>query len=183
VACNRIRRRTEFLSDALVSGRIPPPNATNENETLMGRIAKGLAAGAAATAVLSVLMVMKAAMGVMPQLDLPKMIAGMMGAPDTPALGWAIHAMIGVVGYGLAIALLDSRLPGRSSTLHGVLIGSAGWLVMMVMLMPMADAGLFGMALGMMAPMMTLVLHLIFGAVLGWTFGRLSQSSGVRATA
>ena len=85
----------------------------------MGRVAKGLAAGAAATAVLSILMVMKAAMGVMPQLDLPKMIAGVMGAPDTPALGWAIHAMIGIVGYGVAITLLDGRLPGNSATLHG----------------------------------------------------------------
>ena len=142
----------------------------------MGRISKGLAAGAAATAVLSMLMVMKAAMGVMPELDLPKMISGMMGASGVPAVGWAVHIMIGVIGYGVAIALLDSRLPGRSSIARGVLIGFAGWLVMMVMLMPMAGAGLFGMALGMMAPMMTLVLHLIFGAVLGWTFGRLSPS-------
>ena len=149
----------------------------------MGRVAKGLAAGAAATAVLSILMVMKAAMGVMPQLDLTKMIAGVMGAPDTPALGWAIHAMIGIVGYGLAIALLDGRLPGNSATLHGVLIGFAGWLVMMVTLMPMAGVGLFGMALGMMAPMMTLVLHLIFGAVLGWAFSRLSQSDRMESVA
>ena len=110
-------------------------------------------------------------MGLMPELDLPKMIAGMMGAPDQPALGWAVHAMIGVVGYGVAVALTDSHLPGRSRVMHGVLIGFAGWLVMMIMLMPMA--GLFGMALGMMAPLMTLMLHLIFGAVLGWTYGRL----------
>ena len=38
---------------------------------------------------------------------------------------------------------------------------------MMVMVMPMAGAGLFGMAFGVMAPMMTLVLHIVFGAVLG----------------
>ena len=142
----------------------------------MRRITKGFLAAAAATSVLSALMVMKQMMGLMPQLDLPKMIAGMMGAPDTPMIAWAVHVMIGIVGYGLAIALLDSRLPGKSSLLHGVLLGLAGWLVMMIMLMPMAGAGLFGMALGMMAPMMTLVLHLIFGAVLGWTYGRLAPS-------
>ena len=142
----------------------------------MGRITKGLLAAAAATAVLSALMVMKQLMGLMPQLDLPKMIAGMMGAPDMPMIGWAVHVMIGVVGYGLAIALLDSRLPGKSSLRHGVLIAFVGWLAMMIMLMPLAGAGLFGMTLGMMAPMMTLVLHLIFGAVLGWTYGRLAPS-------
>lgn len=48
--------------------------------------------------------------------------------------------------------------------------------MIMIMLMPMAGAGLFGIALGVMAPMMTLVLHLIFGAVLGWTYGRLAPS-------
>jgi hypothetical protein len=141
----------------------------------MGRIAKGFVAGAAATAVLSALMLMKSTMGLMPDLDLPKMIAGMMGAPDRPAIGWAVHVMIGVVGYGLVVALTDGRLPGRSRVVHGVLIGFVGWLVMMIMLMPMAGAGLFGMALGMMAPLMTLMLHLIFGAVLGGVYGRLSH--------
>ena len=50
---------------------------------------------------------------------------------------------------------------------------------MMVMVMPMAGAGLFGMKMGLMAPMMTLVLHLVFGAVLGWIYGKLlSDASG-----
>lgn len=53
----------------------------------MSDIWKGLLAGLAATLVLSALMVMKTMMGVMPELDLPGMIAGMMGSPDTPMLG------------------------------------------------------------------------------------------------
>ena len=36
----------------------------------------------------------------------------------------------------------------------------------------MAGAGLFGMNMGILAPMMALALHLIFGAVLGWVYGR-----------
>ena len=149
----------------------------------MSRTGNGLLAGLAATVVLSALMVMKATMGVMPELDLPKMIAGMMGKPDTPALGWAVHFMIGVVGYGIAMAVLNERLPGRSPTAHGVLIGLGGWLLMMVMVMPMAGVGMFGMALGVMAPMMTLALHLIFGAVLGWTYGKLMSSMPAGALA
>jgi len=138
----------------------------------MGNISKGLAAGLVATIVLSALMVMKAAMGVMPELDLPRMIAGMMGRADMPVVGWIVHFMIGIVIYGLAIALLGARLPGTGHVGHGVLIGTIGWLVMMVMMMPMAGVGLFGMQLGFMAPVMTLVLHLIFGAVLGWFYGQ-----------
>ena len=138
----------------------------------MRNIPKGLMAGLVATIVLTVLMVIKSMMGLMPELDLPKMIAGMMGAPDMPIIGWAVHFMIGLVLYGVAIALLDARLPGRSHVGHGVMLGLVGWLIMMIMLMPMAGAGLFGMKLGIMAPMMTLVLHLIFGATLGWIYGR-----------
>ncbi len=141
----------------------------------MNRISKGFLAGLAATVVLSVLMVAKGMMGVMPQLDIAKMIAGMMGSPDKPIIGWVVHFMIGIAGYGVAIATLDARLPGNSHVSHGVMIGVIGWLVMMVMLMPMAGAGLFAMNMGLMAPMMTLVLHLIFGAVLGWVYGRQIQ--------
>lgn len=125
---------------------------------------------------LSILMVMKATMGVMSELDLPTMIAGMMGSSHTPMLGWAVHFMIGVVGYGLAMALLNDRLPGGSPTAHGLVIGSIGWLLMMITVIPMAGAGLFGMSMGVMAPMMTLVLHLIFGAMLGWTYGKLPSA-------
>lgn len=143
----------------------------------MERIGKGLVAGLAATLVLSALMVMKSMMGIMPELDLPNMLAAMMGSPGNLALGWGAHFMIGGVGYGIAMALADGALPGDSSTAHGVLIGFIGWLVMMVALMPMAGAGFFAMRMGMMAPAMTLVLHLMFGAVLGWTYGKLHASS------
>jgi len=143
----------------------------------MERIGKGLLAGLAATVVLSALMAAKSMMGIMPMLDLPKMLAGMMGSPGNVALGWAAHFMIGVAGYGIVMALVDEALPGDSSTAHGVLLAFIGWLIMMVVLMPMAGAGFFAMSMGMMAPVMTLVLHLIFGGVLGWTYGKLHASS------
>lgn len=141
---------------------------------------KAMVAGLVATVVLSLLMVMKGAMGLMPELDLPRMIAGMMGMPDAPAVGWAVHFFIGIVMYGVAMALLDPHLPGESTTWHGVMIAAAGWLVMMVALMPLAGAGLFGLNLGIAAPVMTLGLHLIFGAVLGAYYGRALAREAVR---
>jgi hypothetical protein len=45
--------------------------------------------------------------------------------------------------------------------------------MMMVAVMPMAGAGFFGMNLGIAAPVMTLMLHIIFGAVLGGVYGAL----------
>jgi len=142
----------------------------------MKDIPKGVLAGLAATVVLSLLMVLKAMLGLLPQLDLPKMLAGMMGSPDMSIIGWIVHFAIGIVGYGVAIAALDSKLPGTSRVGHGVMLGVIGWLIMMVVLMPMASAGFFGMNMGVMAPLMTLVLHLIFGGVLGWVYGRSGAS-------
>lgn len=138
----------------------------------MSQFGKAVVAGFIATFVLSALMVMKTMMGIMPTLDLPGMIAGMMGMPGAPAVGWLVHFMIGSLGYGAALALLDRRLPGDSRIAHGMVLASAGWLMMMILLMPMAGAGFFGLALGWPAPVMTLMLHLVFGAVLGWYFGR-----------
>lgn len=138
----------------------------------MRDIPKGMLAGLVATIVLWLLMVLKAMMGLMPQLDLPKMLAGMMGSPDMPLVGWIVHFAIGIVVYGVAIAVLDSKLPGTSQVGHGIMLAVVVWLIMMVVLMPMAGAGLFGMNMGFMAAMMTLVLHVIFGAVLGWAYGR-----------
>jgi len=98
-----------------------------------------------------------------------------------PLIGWIAHFVIGGVAYrdGVDIAALDSKLPGTSRVGHGTMLGVIGWLIMMVVLMPMAGAGLFGMDIGAMAPMMTLVLHLIFDAVLGWVYGRSGSSQDV----
>ena len=137
----------------------------------MKNFPKAVVAAIVATIVLSLLFVMKDVMGIMPQLNLPRMIAGMMGMPDAPIAGWAVHFFIGVVVYGVALALLDEHLPGNSKIGHGVLLATVGWLMMIVVLMPMAGAGLFGLNLGVSAPIMTLMLHLIFGAVLGAYYG------------
>lgn len=130
-----------------------------------GNWMKGMVAGFVATAVLSALIAMKAMMGLMPELNPIKMIADMLGAPTT--VGWTMHFMIGTVMWGTLFAWLNSSLPGESQWLKGIVFAIGAWLVMMIVLMPMAGAGFFGTHLGMMAPVMTLMLHIVFGFVLG----------------
>ena len=139
---------------------------SNVSWTNFGR---GIVAGLAATIVLSALMLMKQAMGIMPELNPVEMITQMMGA-QTPIVGWVIHFFIGSVMWGVIYAWLDSSLPGPH-WIRGVIFATGAWLVMM----PMAGEGFFGVNMGMMAPIATLMLHWIFGAVLGWVYGaRLS---------
>ncbi|MDP3959482.1 MAG: hypothetical protein Q8Q26_05330 [Pseudorhodobacter sp.] len=131
----------------------------------MQNISVGLLAGFVATVVLSAMMIAKGMMGVMPELDVIAMLSMMMGAPA--AVGWLAHFMIGTIAWGGGFAVLYALIPGGTALLKGIVFGVAAWLGMMIMVMPMAGAGLFGMTMGLMAPMMTLVLHVIFGAVLG----------------
>ncbi len=52
----------------------------------MANVGKSMGAAFVATLVLSMMMVMKGMMGIMPQLDIASMLAAMMGAPATPRL-------------------------------------------------------------------------------------------------
>ncbi len=140
----------------------------------MGHIGKGVVGGLAGTAVMSVLMVMKSAMGLMPELDVIHMLSGMMGV--SAGIAWVIHFMIGAI-WGVLFALSYRVIPGGSSVVKGMVFGAGAWLLMMVMVMPMAGAGLFGMSMGIMAPVMTLMLHLIFGAVMGLVYGKDTRAA------
>jgi len=131
----------------------------------MNNLKAGLVAGCLATIVLSVMMIAKNMMGVMPGLDVIHMLSGMTGLPT--AGGWIVHFMIGTIAWGGGFAILYDHIPGSSALVKGVVFGVGAWLAMMIAIMPMAGAGFFGMSLGITAPMMTLILHIIFGAVLG----------------
>ena len=142
----------------------------------MQKIVAGLVAGFIATVVLSVMMVAKSMMGIMPELDVIGMLSTMMGA--SAMMAWLGHFMIGTLAWGGGFAVLYGLIPGGAALAKGIAFGIAAWLGMMVMVMPMAGAGFFGMGFGIMAPMMTLVLHIIFGAVLGTVFHMLAAPSG-----
>ncbi len=145
----------------------------------MNNLTQGLIAGFVATVVLSALMVLKSMMGLMPELNVIAMLAKMTGG--SPIMGWVGHFAIGTILWGGLFAYLAPRIPGGSDWIKGMLFGIGAWLLMMIVVMPMAGAGFFGANLGMMAAVMTLVLHLIYGAVLGATYAALVGRSGATA--
>ena len=149
------------------------------------RIAKGILAGFVATVALSAMMVLKAKMGMLPQMNAIKMLAAMahsfMGTPVIPVVGWLLHFIIGSIVWGFLFALLYERIPTQTPAVKGLIFGTAAWLLMMIMVMPMAGAGLFGLHLGIGAPIATLVLHWVYGAVLGTAYGKLTASRLVAA--
>lgn len=153
----------------------------------MNKYAAGVISGFVATTVLSVMMVIKAKMGMLPKLNVIFMLAHMahqkMGAPASPAVGWMLHYMIGTVIWGLAFAALFKVLPPGKAWQKGIVFGVIAWVLMMIGPMPMAGAGLFGLKLSIAAPIMTLVLHILFGAVLGGVYYKLIARSNAQQTA
>jgi hypothetical protein len=133
-------------------------------------IKAGLISGFVATIALSIIMLVKAKMGVMPELNAIKMLASMMGS--SLIMGWIAHFMIGTFVWGILFAMLVNKLPG-GVIISAILFSIGAWLIMMVGPMPMAGEGLFGMNLGMMAPVATLMLHIIWGVVLGLVYKRM----------
>jgi len=141
-----------------------------------GMIGRGIVAGFVATVVLSAMMLMKQSMGLMPELDPIGMISAMAGA-SSPVVGWISHFVIGSVGWGVGFAIVSPYLPGPY-WLRGAIFAVGAWLMMMIVMMPMAGAGLFGLGLSMMAPVAALVLHIVFGLVLGGIYGLLGGEKG-----
>jgi hypothetical protein len=60
---------------------------------------KGIIAGFAATVVLSAIMLMKQAMGLMPEVNPIRTISDMLGVP--PGIGWVVHFAIGTLLWAL----------------------------------------------------------------------------------
>jgi uncharacterized membrane protein YagU involved in acid resistance len=146
-------------------------------------IKSGLTAGFAATVVLSLMMMMKHAMGLMPAVnpigDIVHVADAATGQQLPMFVGWLGHFAIGTVAWGILYALIHRSLPG-GALMKGAVFGVLAWLAMMVLFMPLAGHGFFAMKLGMMAMVGTLVLHLIYGMVLGVVYAK-SQGGAARA--
>ena len=140
----------------------------------MNNNVRGIIAALVATIVLTVLMLLKGMMGMMPELNVAAMLGDQMGG--SIAMGWVAHFVIGVIIYGLVFANLRGVLPGGSNLVKGIVLAIIGWLIMMIVLMPMMGAGMFAMSMGMMAAVATLVLHIIFGLVLGLTYDKVGSN-------
>ncbi len=139
--------------------------------------------GLFATLVLALLLLTK---DIIPQLDTITMLDGILRAflntlgeqaPPAPLGGWLWHFVIGTLWWGALYAIMEPILPGKLGWTKGMSFGFGAALFIMLMVMPLAGAGFFGMHLDAVQPLVTLVEHLIYGSVLGYLYGRSSKSA------
>jgi uncharacterized membrane protein YagU involved in acid resistance len=133
---------------------------------------KGMTAGFIATAVLSALLMLKSTMALAPHLNIIHLLT-QMGSIGTVA-AWMDHFIVGTAVWGLLFAAFDAVYEKGAYWLKGLAFGIFAWLMMMILFMPLAKAGFFGSKIGLEAPTVTLIYHIVYGAVLGVTYGMLT---------
>ena len=136
----------------------------------MHYVYKGMTAGVFAASLLAAILMLNAETGFMPELDFIALLGAVTGTGM--AGGWLIHFTVGAALGGL-FAWLDPDLPGDSLRQRGIILAAIAWVLMMFFVMPLAGAGVLGLNHGVMLPLATLALHIIFGAVMGGTYGWL----------
>jgi hypothetical protein len=144
---------------------------------LKSDVIKGTIAGGVATAALSALMLLIGATGFEPQLELTRVLLALLDEPPSQyALGWTLHVIIGSVVLGGLFAYIEPRLGADTHAKSGVLYGIIAWLVVMLVFLPAVGAGYFGFQISLFAPLVMLGLQVLYGGVLGWTYGKLSPT-------
>lgn len=126
-------------------------------------------AGVIATIAMTAFTFMAPIMGF--EMNIPKMLAGTMGAPLL--VGWMAHFMVGIILAVIYAAIFLSFINSKSNVRKGILYGVFPWLLAQVMVMPMMSimnggnfaSGLFSGSL--IIAMASLMGHLIYGAVIG----------------
>jgi hypothetical protein len=140
--------------------------------------ARAAVAGLLGTAAMTALLLIEPSIG-LPKIAMGQVLSSSLGLTTAhlsigPAVGWALHFVIGMVLALIYGAAFDGRLPG-GPVLRGVLYGCLVFVVAQVVFMPVVGGGFFSRG----DPELlagSLLGHLVYGAVVGWTYGGVGES-------
>ena len=151
-------------------------NATTDSantSSASARLWRGFGWGVAATVVMSVPMLIGMATGVAPMPEpIPKALVTLVFGAGLPAPLLMALSAGSHLGYGGFFGAALARLFPDAGVKEGLVLGVLLWLVMEVVVLPILGWGLFGTAITPKIAVATLVLHLMYGATLGWGLRR-----------
>ena len=139
---------------------------------------RGFLYGAGATILMTIVMLIGKQTGMSPMPEpVPVALTKLLfGALTNPAL--LIVAVILHLGYGGVNGGIVASIFGRKSNFwHGLSWGVILWLIMQLIVLPILGWGAFGAAVTPKIAMATFVLHLVYGAALGWGLSRKTGST------
>jgi hypothetical protein len=130
------------------------------------RIGTGGVAGVFATLALSV-------------VHEPVMSVAVAVGADAPVTAWLFHFFVGTLLWGGLFGFAHDYLRGPS-WVRGVIFAAGAAMIVLVGIAPFTGAGLFGLELGVAAPVIVTLFHLAYGAILGAIYGRLVDTEEAR---
>ena len=143
----------------------------------MNSFSRGLIAGFSATAAISLLALLQMAAGLFAEMNAIQMQADMLNRyfalPRIIATGWISHFFVGTFIYGGFFGAFNRYIPGRTELSKALFLAMAGWILTLFVFMPLAGTGFFGAQAGLLAPLVTLIMHIAFGLVLGYVYAHL----------
>lgn len=144
----------------------------------------GFAYGVLATIAMSTLMLLAVVSGKSPMPQpIPKAVVAQffgsgLSKPILMALAIGLH-----LGYGGVFGAVLAWVVRPVTIRKGLALGVGLWTLMQVTFLPFLGWGLFGTAITPRIAVATLVLHLVYGGVLGWAlYHDLSPTSGESPT-
>ena len=148
----------------------------------MADLFRGISAGLVATLAVTAVLAFRAMTGLFPSLDFVALVNATLHAPPHALAGWIVQGTAAAVAGGAIYAWLEPHLDADHPLKRGILFGVLTWVGSMTLLMPAAGAGVFGLRVGAHLPIAALMLHLAYGALLGWLYDRLGSTVEYIAT-
>ena len=135
---------------------------------------RGAIAGCIASLVLAGIFLLKSSYNFMPEINIIRLLMNLGGGNLSQGSAWADHFIVGTLIWGLTFGASEGLAERPAYWLKGVIFGVIAWALMMMAFMPLAGSGFFGAKIGPSVAVGMLVLHLVFGAVLGAAYGVLT---------
>lgn len=139
---------------------------------MMSRVKKGVVAGLAATAAVTVVELVNVFL--LKWFDpFPAVIAHIHGMDGNMIVGWAVHLVMGILVLGPIFGILCPRLPTSTPETKGILFAVGTWVLMMLGIIVLGDPATFTGPAGFGVVGWMLATNAVFGVVLGNVYARL----------
>ena len=130
---------------------------------------KAIIGGIVGTIVMTLMMMYMAPLMTGMPMDIAAMLGGMLGGWT---MGMIAHVIMGAIVFPLIYVLIVYHLVGGPPLVRGLVYGAILWLIAVIVVMPIAGAGvLMSNVGGMMAVIAALIGHLVYGGLLGGIAG------------
>jgi uncharacterized membrane protein YagU involved in acid resistance len=136
-------------------------------------VTRAAIAGLIGTAAMTALLLVEPSVG-LPKIAMGQVLSTSLGLTTAhlsvgPALGWGLHFLIGTILAVIYAAAFDRRLPGPA-VVRGMIYGALVFVVAQVVFMPLVGGGVFSRGDSELLAG-SLLGHLLYGGVIGWTYG------------